>query len=111
MPGYLNEEGIDIPVNTKLSKLDKAFIMLNYPPDLSEEADMERFMQAMIDAGVTDVAAGKILGAFDKENPAHTTAENLASSFKEMRKRFSDYNKQATKLRNGEWQETNRRLV
>ncbi|KAK7018748.1 hypothetical protein VNI00_018273 [Paramarasmius palmivorus] len=31
MPGSLNEEGIDIPVNLTLSQLDQAFITLNYP--------------------------------------------------------------------------------
>ncbi|KAF8124349.1 hypothetical protein EV363DRAFT_1354250 [Boletus edulis] len=95
MPGYLNEEGIDVPVNKKLSKLDKAIITLSYPPNLNDAKNMSRFTQAMIDAGVTDKAAGEILGQFGEE----TDEASLADYFDKMRGRFSEYNKAATRLR------------
>jgi len=114
MPAYLNEEGIDIPVNKELSKLDKAFIMLNYPPNLNDPANLKPFIQAMIDAGVTDKAAGEILNAFNTPNPKATgenpdTKENpdLPYRFGEMRKKFSEYNKRTTNLRSGKWHEMN----
>ncbi|KAF8438346.1 hypothetical protein L210DRAFT_942961 [Boletus edulis BED1] len=95
MPGYLNEEGIDVPVNKKLSKLDKAIITLSYPPNLNDAKNMSRFTQAMIDAGVTDKAAGEILGQFGEG----TDGASLADYFDKMRERFSEYNKAATRLR------------
>ncbi|KAF8128010.1 hypothetical protein EV363DRAFT_1512302 [Boletus edulis] len=95
MPGYLNEEGIDVPVNKKLSKLDKAIITLSYPPNLNDADNLSRFTQAMIDAGVTDKAAGEILGQFGEE----TDGASLAGYFEGMRTRFSEYNKAAARLR------------
>ncbi|KAG6374203.1 hypothetical protein JVT61DRAFT_4857 [Boletus reticuloceps] len=95
MPKYLNEEGIDIPVNKELSTLDKAIITLSYPPNLNIASNLSRFTQAMIDAGVTDKAAGEILGQFGEE----TDNGSLADYFDKMRGSFSNHNKDATRLR------------
>jgi len=110
MPAYLNEEGIDIPVNKELSKLDKAFIMLNYPPNLKTPEKLKDFIQAMIDAGVTDKAAGEILKAFNTPSPENFDPDSdadLAYRFGNMRTRFSEYNKRTTQLRNGKWHDMN----
>lgn len=62
--------GIRDKPNNKLSKLDKAFIMLNYPPDLTDYGDeasrlrLTRFNKAMSDLRLTRTASAKILGAF-----------------------------------------------
>ncbi|KAI9459357.1 hypothetical protein HD554DRAFT_1620389 [Boletus coccyginus] len=80
MPAYLNEEGIDIPVNKELSKFDKAFIMLNYPPNLKTPEKLKAFILAMLDAGVTDKAAGEILKAFNTTSPEKVEPDSDAGS-------------------------------
>ena len=102
MSAYLNEEGNDIPVNTKPPKLDKAFIMLNYPPNLDDPNNLRRFVQAMIEAGVANKAAGEILEAYN--NPDPTGPPNkYANHFCKVWERFSEYNKRTTHLRGGKW--------
>jgi len=113
MPAYLNEEGIDIPVNKELSKLDKAFIMLNYPPNLKTDAKRKDFIHAMIDAGVTDKAAGEILKAFNTRGPENfdvESDEDLVFRFGNMRTCFSEYNKRTTHLRGGKWHDMNKAI-
>jgi len=113
MPAYLNEEGIDIPVNKELSELDKAFIMLNYPPNLKTPEKLKDFIQAMIDAGVTDKAAGEILKAFNTPSPQNfveDSDDDLAYRFGNMRECFSEYNKRTTQLRSGRWHEMDKAI-
>ena len=102
MPGYLNEEGIDIPVNTKLSKLDKAFIVLNYPPVLDTQENLHRLMQAMIDAGVTNKAAGEILAGYKNPDP-DGPAPAVAARLNKVQELFSAYNKRSMDLRTCKW--------
>ena len=109
MPAHLNLERIDIPVNIKLSKLDKALIMLNYPPNLkplerpSSEAQKAyaiklcNFIDAMIQVGVTNKAAGKILDEFTVDG------RDPPARYEGARKRFTEDNEATMKLRSCEW--------
>jgi len=96
-------DGVTDKPNTKLSTLDKAFIMLNYPPDLTNYNDtatekrLSRFKTAMRTAGV-EIKAGEILQAF--QNPGPVLNLNLPSGtnpaisdrLHAVRKRFTEYN-------------------
>ena len=113
MPAHLNLERIDIPVNTKLSKLDKALIMLNYPPNLkplerpsSKEQKayaikLRNFIDAMIQVGVTNKAAGKILDEFTVAKSETYTA------YEQARKRFTEDNDATMAFCSCEWIESN----
>ncbi|KAK7020251.1 hypothetical protein VNI00_017786, partial [Paramarasmius palmivorus] len=83
MPASLNEEGIDIPVNLTLSKLDKAFITLNYPGNANCKISIYK---ALDDAGVTGPAVTDIVKATN--NGDYPTA----------RQKFIDYNQSVMKL-------------
>ncbi|ESK82297.1 hypothetical protein Moror_15462, partial [Moniliophthora roreri MCA 2997] len=85
MPGHLNEEGIDIPVNTVLSDMDKAFITLNYPRKEPAPGGMS-VKQALIIAGVSEQAAGTILGYVDK------------GQYTKAREEFAHYNNRVREL-------------
>lgn len=74
----------DIPRPKKLSELDKAFIQLLYPPDVSNQWNVEQLRQAMITVGLPEEEAEDILNDFvEKERTA------LARRFTAMRNRFN----------------------
>lgn len=76
--------------NKKLSELDKAFIMLNYPPDLTDpKIGQERlapFMAAIREAGL-ETKAGQIMQAFVDPGPVShrlQTVRKLVSQYSRM---------------------------
>ncbi|ESK80800.1 peptidase m12a astacin [Moniliophthora roreri MCA 2997] len=79
MPSQLNEEGIDIPVNTVLSDMDKAFITLNYPRKVPVPGGIS-VAEALEIAGVSGQAASTILGYVDK------------GQYMKAREEFANYN-------------------
>jgi len=82
MDGRLNEENINIPYNSALSEIDKAFIMLTYPGVEDPDLDMS-LEKALRIATVPDDEAKKIQDLV------------TANNFKEARDRFFAYNKKA----------------
>jgi len=94
-------DGVTDKPNTKLSMLDKAFIMLNYPPDLTNYGDpatekrLSRFKTAMRTAGV-EIRAGDILQAFQNPGPVLNlpsgTNPTIPDRLQAVRKRFTEYN-------------------
>ena len=85
--------GIRDKPNNKLSKLDKAFIMLNYPPDLTDYGDtasrlrLTRFNKAMSDLRLTRAASAKILDAFQSLGSMSERLEAMRRCYiKESRK-------------------------
>ena len=113
MPAHLNLERIDIPVNTKLSKLDKALIMLNYPPNLKPlerpspkeqkayAIKLRNFIDAMIQVGVTNKAAGKILDEFT------VNGSTAHACYAGAREKFTEDNEATMTLRSCESIESN----
>ena len=94
-------DGITDKPNTKLSTLDKAFIMLNYPLDLTNYGDpateerLSRFETAMRTAGV-EIRAGEVLQAFQNPVPVLNlpsgTIPTISDRLQAVRKRFIGYN-------------------
>lgn len=92
MPKELNEEGIEIPPNNKLSDLDKAWITLTYPRKTPVEGGLS-VLQALTFVKVPNDIAGDILAALggpdDSESPAGLMA---------VRDKFRDYNMKVAAL-------------
>jgi hypothetical protein len=84
MPGRLNEEGIDVPVNLTLSTLDQAFIVLNYPGNTKSPMSI---INALKQAGVSEDVSSTILGYVAKKDYASA------------RSTFAQYNMSMMKLR------------
>jgi hypothetical protein len=83
MPGHLNEEGIDVPVNLTLSTLDQAFIVLNYPGNTKSPMSITN---ALKEAGVSEDVSATILGFVAKKDYASA------------RSAFAQYNMSMKKL-------------
>ncbi|KAG6374201.1 hypothetical protein JVT61DRAFT_4855 [Boletus reticuloceps] len=95
-------DGVTERPNNKLSRLDKAFITLYYPPDLTDYKNettkkmLSRFKTAIRDAGL-ESAGGKILEAF--QNPGSVlklpsgASPTMADRLQAVRNRFMDYDR------------------
>ncbi|KAJ7788900.1 hypothetical protein B0H14DRAFT_3892182 [Mycena olivaceomarginata] len=87
MPAELNEEGIEVPINLDLSKIDKAFITLNYPNVTVKTGGMT-VLEALGIVGVPNDVAAVITGYI-----AHKDDQgNAAPQYAEARKAFSVWN-------------------
>lgn len=95
-------DGITDEPNNMLSKLDRAFITLNYPPDLTDHKDdntkkrLSRFNTAMRDAGV-QAKSGEILQAFMNPGPVlNKSTEDppqISDSLEAVRIQFTKLNR------------------
>lgn len=69
MPPHLNEQNKRIEPNNKLSEMDKAFMIINYPPFAAEGEDdpfkRDLFEDALDTVGVVDERKVKILKLYD----------------------------------------------
>lgn len=73
MPPQLNEQGIRVNPNNKLSELDKAFMVINYPPFAGAEGKPDPSKRAQFEAAldVTGVVGGQkatIMKYYDAQN-------------------------------------------
>lgn len=95
MPARLNEEGIDVPANTVLSRLDKAFITLSYPRfDKDVPQGGWTVKTALLAADVPDSDAGQILALMDDTKP---------STLQSVREAFQNYNMKQMGLTQGDF--------
>lgn len=91
MPGSLNEEGVDIPVNNVLSNLDKAFITLTYPRLDKDVPDGGWTVAKALDAaGVPDDIAGTIVALLNV--PDDATSAQITTALMNVRQAFQTYN-------------------
>ncbi|KAF5350798.1 hypothetical protein D9758_010354 [Tetrapyrgos nigripes] len=86
MPADLNEEGIEVPVNTCLSKHDQAFITLNYPRKEPGPGGMP-IKHALAIADVNKETSTEILDLVNN------------GKYLDARKKFSEYNMSVTHLK------------